>query len=536
MTAKISCGTQLMHLLRAHGVDTIFGMPGVHTLEAYRGIEAAGIRHIGVRHEQGAGFMADGYARVSGKPGICLLITGPGVTNAATPIGQAYSDSQPMLVISSIAATGDLGMGRGRLHEIRDQARVTEPLTAFSTVAMNVEQVHELTARAFALFASARPRPVHISIPLDVLTMPDEAKPRRRPAPRLPLPEPADIEAAAGLLGRARRPVIIAGGGSIGAAKEVVALAERLGAAVATTIAGKGVIPENHSLALETTLDRKATQEFVRAADAVLAVGTELAETDLWTDKPLPLGGPLIRIDIDPATLARDYDAAVVVAADARASLAALLAALGKAKGNRRGFQGSEEIAALRRTERGRLRPLERKHVTVLDALRRALPEDGQVFTDMTQIAYTGCCFFACRRPRSWFFPVGYGTLGFALPAALGGQLAAPKRPTVALMGDGGFQFTQQELGTAVENRLPLAIVLWNNDSLAQIRDGMKARGIPTIGVDQLNPDFIALARAYGCATAEPKSLAEFEANLTTAFAGDRPTLIQLREDAPFLN
>ena len=182
MTAKISCGTQLMHLLRAHGVDTIFGMPGVHTLEAYRGIEAAGIRHIGVRHEQGAGFMADGYARVSGKPGICLLITGPGVTNAATPIGQAYSDSQPMLVISSIAATGDLGMGRGRLHEIRDQARVTEPLTAFSAVAMNVEQVHELTARAFALFASARPRPVHISIPLDVLTMPDEAKPRRRSA------------------------------------------------------------------------------------------------------------------------------------------------------------------------------------------------------------------------------------------------------------------------------------------------------------------------------------------------------------------
>ncbi|HKF60781.1 MAG TPA: thiamine pyrophosphate-binding protein, partial [Dongiaceae bacterium] len=208
MTVKISCGTQLMHLLRAHGVDTIFGMPGVHTLEAYRGIEAAGIRHIGVRHEQGAGFMADGYARVSGKPGVCLLITGPGVTNAATPIGQAYSDSQPMLVISSIAATGDLGMGRGRLHEIRDQARVTEPLTAFSTVAMNVEQVHELTARAFALFASARPRPVHISIPLDVLTMPDEAKPRRRPAPRLPLPEPTDIEAAAGLLGRAKRPVI----------------------------------------------------------------------------------------------------------------------------------------------------------------------------------------------------------------------------------------------------------------------------------------------------------------------------------------
>jgi 5-guanidino-2-oxopentanoate decarboxylase len=201
MTTTNSCGTQLMHLLSAHGVDTIFGMPGVHTLEAYRGIEAAGIRHIGVRHEQGAGFMADGYARVSGKPGVCLLISGPGVTNAATPIGQAYSDSQPMLIISSVAAVGDLGMGRGRLHEIRDQARVTEPLTAFSAVAMNVDQVHELTARAFALFASARPRPVHISIPLDVLKLPDSRLPppcRRAPIPPRSRPRPISCAAPSG--------------------------------------------------------------------------------------------------------------------------------------------------------------------------------------------------------------------------------------------------------------------------------------------------------------------------------------------------
>jgi len=535
MTTTNSCGTQLMHLLSAHGVDTIFGMPGVHTLEAYRGIEAAGIRHIGVRHEQGAGFMADGYARVSGKPGVCLLISGPGVTNAATPIGQAYSDSQPMLIISSVAAVGDLGMGRGRLHEIRDQARVTEPLTAFSAVAMNVDQVHELTARAFALFASARPRPVHISIPLDVLKLPDSRLPSRRAASLPPRPDPAAIEAAADLLRRAKRPAIIAGGGSLGGAKEVLVLAERLGAAVVPTIAGKGVIPDDHPLALEATLDRPGTQAFLKVADLVLAVGTELAEPDLWIEETLAFGGPLIRIDIDPATLARDYDPAVAIAADARASLAALVAALGEAKGNRRGFLGTGEIAELRQAERAKLTPLERKHVTVLEALRRALPEEGQVFTDMTQIAYTGYCFFPCRRPKSWFFPAGYGTLGYALPAAIGGQLAAPRRPTVAMMGDGGFQFTLQELGTAVENRLPLAILLWDNDSLAQIRDGMKARGIPTIGVNQFNPDFVALARAYGCHTAEPESLADLEASLTEAFAGDRPTLIRLREDSAFL-
>src|SRR6185369_7198379 len=156
---------------------------------------------------------------------------------------------------------------------------------------------------------------------------------------------------------------------------------------------------------------------FLKVADLVLAVGTELAEPDLWIEETLAFGGPLIRIDIDPATLARDYDPAVAIAADARASLAALVAALGEAKGNRRGFLGTGEIAELRQAERAKLTPLERKHVTVLEALRRALPEEGQVFTDMTQIAYTGYCFFPCRRPRSWFFPTGYGTLGFALPA-----------------------------------------------------------------------------------------------------------------------
>ena len=169
---NMSCGGALLHLLKAYGVDTLFGIPGVHTLEFYREMEAAGVRHIGVRHEQGAGFMADGYARASGKPGTCLLITGPGITNAATPIGEAYSDSVPLLVISSVNESGDLGMGRGKLHEITDQRAVTAPLTAFSATALTPAQVEPLLARAFAGFSSARPRPAHIAVPLDVLKAP----------------------------------------------------------------------------------------------------------------------------------------------------------------------------------------------------------------------------------------------------------------------------------------------------------------------------------------------------------------------------
>jgi len=529
MSKRASSGTNLPRLLRAYGCDTVFGMPGVHTLEAYRGLDDAGVRHIGVRHEQGAGFMADGYARVSGKPGVCLLISGPGVTNASTPIAQAYSDSQPMLVISSVAAVRDLKMGRGRLHEIRDQARVTESITGLSAVALTTDQIREHVAHAFAMFASQRPRPAHIALPLDILEVPDGDGWKARPLPSRPAPAPDAIEQAAKLLSAAMRPVFVCGGGSIGAASQIRALAERIGAAVVPTIAAKGVVSDDHPLALEATLERPQTQAFLRQADIVLAIGTELAEPDLWVADRLALDGKMIRVDLDPEVLARDYDASVAICADAGLTLDALLHSVPeKPKGS--GFATGTAIADLRRAERDKLTPLEKKHVSVLSALRHAMPADGIVFTDMTQIAYTGYCFYPCNRPKTWFFPTGYGTLGFALPAAIGGKLAAPDRPTAVLVGDGGFQFTMQELGTAVENKLPLAILLWNNNSLAQIRDGMIARNIPTIGVNQHNPIFADLARSYGARVAQPKTLAALESAVTEAFAADVPTVIEVME------
>ena len=227
----------------------------------------------------------------------------------------------------------------------------------------------------------------------------------------------------------------------------------------------------------------------------------------------------------------RDYDADVALEADSRLAVAAIVDAVKPATG----FTGSNAVAELRAAERAALTPLENRHIRVLDSLRNAIPDDGVIYSDMTQLAYTGYAFYACNRPRSWHFPAGYGTLGYALPAAIGGQLASPETPVTVIVGDGGFQFTLQELGTAVENKLPLAIILWNNDSLAQIRDGMKARNIPTIGVNQHNPDFVKLAEAYGCRTAEPTSFAELEAAVKAAHAADGPTVIHLREDAGFL-
>lgn len=535
MSEVMSCGSKLMHLLRAYDIDTLFGMPGVHTLEAYRGMNAAGIRHIGVRHEQGAGFMADGYARVSGKPGVCLVISGPGVTNAATPLGQAYSDSVPVLMLTSVGATSDHGMGRGRLHEVTDQSRITEPLTAFSVIANDPLQVREYVARAFALFESERPRPVHISIPLDVFKLSDDQPvQRQRIRQRLAADLGAVAEATA-LLKAGKRPLIIAGGGSAGAAAALLALVELTGAVVVPTIAGKGVLADNHPRALEATLDREATQALIASADVVLCVGTELAEPDIWLQGNLPMGGPMIRIDIDAATLVRDYDTAVALQADASLALQAIVEQL-----RADGFSGTgistAEVASVRAAERAALRPIEQQHIKVLEALRAAMPADGIVFADMTQLAYTGYAFYPCEQPRQWFFPAGYGTLGYALPAAIGGKLAAPERAVMVIVGDGGFQFTLQELGTAVEQRLPMAIILWNNDSLAQIRDGMLSRDIPTIGVNQHNPDFLKLAEAYGCLTARPDSLAALQQAVRDAHEAQLPTVIEVRESAAFLS
>jgi 5-guanidino-2-oxopentanoate decarboxylase len=524
-----TCGQSAIAFLEASGVDTVFGIPGVHTLEFYRGLAQSAIRHIGVRHEQGAGFMADGYARASGKPGVCVLITGPGLVNAGTAIGQAFSDSVPMLVLSSVNACDDLGKGRGRLHEITDQQAVMAPLTAFSRTIRQPDELPRAMADAYGVFEAGRPRPVHIEVPLDVLAGPGITAVDCRGKRARPGAEPAAIAAAARLIGSAGRPVVIAGGGTVQAGAALKAFIEKAGAVLIPTVAAKGVVPDDHPQSLGSTLAQRSTRALLGEADVVVAVGSELAETDHWTER-LPINGKLVRIDLDPRNLERDYKPDVAIPADAGAALAALSAAIvGRAAPDAR------RLAEVRRANAAAWPALQQKHLRVLDTLRAALPDDGLVASDMTQIAYTANCHFRCRRPRSWLHPMGFGTLGYALPAAIGAKLAAPERAVVALAGDAGFLFTVQELATAAELGLPVAILLWNNDALGQIAGDMVGRGIPEIAVKPRNPDFPDLARAFHCHARKPASLAELGQALTEAFAADRPTLIEVHQNAPYL-
>ena len=501
---RMTCGEALMHLLGDYGVDAVFGIPGEHTLELYRGIESSRVRHVLTRHEQGAGFMADGYGRVTGKPGVCTLITGPGVTNCTTPLAQAYADSVPMLLISSANRSESLGKGWGCLHEITDQSAVTAPLTAFSAMVRTPDEIPELIAQAFTVFHSRRPRPVHISVPLDLLGLPVEGGWTARVPPQRPVAPPAAIDSAASLLAAARRPVILVGGGAQDAGDCVRRLCERLDAAVISSNAGKGVVPESHPLSLGGGLITKAIRDFLETADVVLSIGCEISETDSFEDY-LTINGELIRIDLDSSKFNDLYPATVAVQGDAGPSVEAIFRSL-----ERRPVKAdkgtAESLDAVRTRQAADLTAVERQHAKLLLELRSLLPPDTIMFGDIAQLVYTGSAVMPTDRPRTWFYPAGLGTLGCALPGAIGAKIALPDRPVIVLVGDGGFLFTIQELATAVEEALAIPIVLWNNDSLAMIRDGMIKRGISQIGVNPKNPDFMKIAEGFGCHGVRPSA------------------------------
>jgi thiamine pyrophosphate-dependent acetolactate synthase large subunit-like protein len=512
----LSTGEALAGLLEAYGVDTVFGIPGVHNVEMYRALPRSGIRHVLARHEQGAGFMADGYARATGRPGVCFTITGPGLTNILTPLGQAWSDSSNVLVISSALDIGDSAQGRGRLHEMIDQRGAAASVTALAMRAYTPKDVRDGVARAFAQFASQRPRPAYLEIPLDLLKEPAGEGWEARGLPGLPMPAAGDIERAITRLNAAKAPMILLGGGALAAGKAALEIAEKLQAPIVTTTAGKGAVPANHPLCLGYVMGHDAIWRMFAESDAILCAGSELSETDFWNDRVV-IERNLIRIDIDPAVIGRPHTAEIAILGDAGQALAAIARGIVARPG--------EAKAQFDHGEPDQLRAMLAK---MLGVIREALPEDTVICSDMTQIAYAANEIFPVSQPRSWLHPVGFGTLGFALPAGIGAKFGRPDTPVAVMIGDYGLQYTINELGTAAEHKLPIVVLLWNNDALGQIRDDMVRKGIQPNAVTLRNPDFQMLARAYGLRADRPDSLKALAAAIRAALSSDGPTLIEM--------
>ena len=525
MSTAISTGVYLTHLLRRYGVDVVFGIPGVHTVELYRGLAGSGVRHVTPRHEQGAGFMADGYARASGKPGVCFIITGPGMTNILTAMAQAYADSVPMLVISTVNAHGRMGSGEGWLHELPAQQTLVAGVSAFSRTIHRPEELAPALAQAFAVFQGARPRPVHIELPINVMLA--EAGHLPLPAPLAldrPAPAPAALDQAAALLVGAARPVILAGGGAAG---PVAALAEALDAPVVMTTNARGLLPPGHPLAVTLSPSMPQSRALIAAADVVLALGTEFGATDydMYEDGGFALPGALIRADIDPVQIARGPLPRLGLVGDAGLAAQGLLdriAPRGNCGGATRAAQAQVGLAALPTAMQGDLR--------LLDLVRDTLP-DARLVGDSTQLTYAGNLGFAAAGPKSWFnSATGFGTLGYGLPAALGAKLA-DDRAVVAISGDGGLQFVLGELASVAETGLPVILLLHDNRGYGEIKSYMLAKNIPPLGVDILTPDLAAIAAACGWRVARVADVTALPDLLRKAAAADGPSLLIFGDD-----
>lgn len=518
-------GERLVEGLAARGVDVVFGIPGVHTVELYRGLSGSPVRHVTARHEQGCAFMADGYARVSGKPGVAFVITGPGLLNALTAMGQAAADSVPMLVISGVNRRDSLGKGLGMLHELPDQSAMVRPLCPSRQIG-GPDEVAKVLDWAFASMTTGRPGPVHIEVPTDVMPL---------PCPELPAPavvaaaQPAPAAAlaqAAGALNAASRVVILAGGGLRGQEALLRLIAERLDAPVVQTVNARGMM-HRHPLTVPASPSLDAVRALIADADQLLAIGTEFGPTDydMYVRGNFPDTSKMIRIDISQDQLDR-HPLALPLRGRADVMIRALLPMLDARSGT--GAARAEACRIAARAELGALDALMPQRLVMVEAIRAALP--GAILVgDSTQPVYAANLYYDHDRSGGFFnAATGFGALGFGPGAAVGAALAAPGVQVVCLVGDGGLQFSPGELRSAVDERLPITFIVWNNAAFNEIADAMREANTEVIGCApsplRMEPFAAACDLPFTRVENDPAAL-----GLALAQPADGPRLIEIR-------
>jgi acetolactate synthase I/II/III large subunit len=513
---------QLVCELHRHGVRVVFGMPGSHTTAIYDAIERhGGFRTILIRNEQAGAFAADGFARVTGQPGVICTTAGPGATNALTGIAEAYGDSIPVLLVTGQVNHDRLHQECGNYHEI-DLESIFRPCTKYAATVMDNRQIPAVVMQAFGAMTTGRPRPAAVIVPQDLMTMP--APVQSENAIDLGGGQALnsignEIERGVKLLAAARRPIVLAGGGALGAAAEVRALAERLHCPVITTLNGKGLLDERDPLSLGHA--RSVRARFVQPhTDVMVAVGCRFTEV-MTGFRKMEVPAKLIQIDVDPTQIGVNYPTAVEIVADAQVALQAILDRL---PANVRSDWGDTWAQAQRAT---RLRS-----EWFIDTLRAELPENAVVFTDASEMAYRMHTDFPAYRPRSFFYPSNYIALGWGFPAAVGAAVALPGRVVVSVSGDGGFVMTCQELATAARYGLHVIAIVHNDSAYGAIKNLQRLKhGGRYRDTDLNNPNFIQLAAAFGVPGVRVHGAEAFAAALREAIGRGGPSVIEVPDE-----
>ncbi len=546
--AKLSAARALVQSLRAQGVDTIFGIISSHTLEIFDALydHRDAIRFISARHEHAAAIMADGYARATGRPGVCLTSTGPGAANSMGGIGEAYFASSPVLNITSTAEEDLYECGLGTMHETKDQLGMFSAVTQHCYHISHAEETPERIREAFERFRSRRPQPIAIEIPVDVqgqdarMTIPE---PVQMSAPGA---DPALVDKAAAILLAGKRVGVLAGTGAhrSGATRELTRLVEMLGVPVFTTANGKGAISEDHPLSLGMYGGEydfppgkleDPRQTFANSLDVLLVVGSSLS---FFRAKSQGLRQPphLIHLDIDPDSIGKWYAATVSLVGDATTALGQLNAALaGKSTQLEAGFAG--EIGEVRCGIRGYKRQTMPNETKTMEAIRAAAARDAIFVGDVGVCNHRGANYCLDVYGQRTYITPAWGGLGFGLPAAAGAKAGAPGKQVVCISGDGGVQFNIQELGTCVQYGLNPVILVFNDNAWGLLRHYQKTRANARyIASDLRNPDFTKLAEAYGAIGAQVASLQDLVRALEAALNAETITVIDVLTPDGFAN
>ena len=522
-------GEWVVEALRAEGVRHVFGIPGVHNLAIYDALlRQDAIQHVLARHEAGATFMADGYARASGDPGVVIVTTGPGATNTLTPLVEAYASGVPVLAVMSDIALPLVGRDLGALHEVVNQIECFRPMTRWAEAVTDARAIPRDVQGAFDLFGSGRQGPIAISIPNDLLSAKVDATLAPPGRSRRPPCDVHEIAEAARLLRSARKPLLVAGGGVIaaGAHAELTRVARRLGTPVITSVMGRGAIPETDPLWQGVLANKRATEAAFGAADVVFVVGCRLTHRStqgLLLNLSFGPEQTLIHLDLDPMVLGKLYKPQLGVVGDAKHGLARLAETLG-------GGQPDVDwdrawLAALKTSANERYTSDVADFIRIL---RDSTAADGIVVCDQTNMNYWMEWRYPVLAPRTFLYPIGSATLGYAVPAAIGAKIAKPDRQVVAVVGDGGFFFSVNELLTAVKYNLGIVFLVLNDNRFGAIKY-LQERLFGRSGETELvNPDFPALARACGAAADRVPSLAELGEALKLALARRKPTVLEL--------
>ncbi len=539
--AQLKAAEAAIQSLIAQGVDTVFGIISTHMMDVYDSLydHQGDIRFISTRHEHAAALMADGYARATGKPGVCFTSTGPGAANSVGGIGEAYFSSSPVLTLTSTAEEELYGRGLGATHEIKNQIGMFEAVTGWAHHVTTPDEIPDRIYDAFRRFQTMRPRPVAIEMPVDIQSQIADVEVPGPPDAAPPPPDPAQVEQAVAKLLSAKRLAIWAGTGvnRSGANAELRQLAETLGVPVVTSTDGKGAIPEDHPLSAGvfgggSGYSEKPTDDplwnMVESADTLLVVGSSLSHSRTRR-RGLELGPNVIHIDIDPEMPGKNYEAAATVVGDARVVLQQINSAIaGKQLGLEPGFD--EEARALKGKARDYLLSRWPNQMAAMEAIRGVTARDAVFMGDVAKAVHSAAAYCLPVYGPGTFSTAHWSGLGFAFPAAAGAKAGLPDRQVICLTGDGGFQFNMQELGTCIQYGLSPVVMVFNDDAWGVLRGVQRDRYDGRFfASDLVNPDFVKLAESYGANGTRVESLAGLAPALEDALRSDTLTLIDIK-------